>query len=154
MIKKEHTKNFIVVRSKYDLRPLPGVLHSGIFTIKIVLLLPPSARRRSLYKPPFHQPGVAEYQTLFSPSWRRQRTFSFFSLLEKAENLEVTDADEPFPWRSSLKSFSGHRRSKMQQAWSNRVISLTPLLPHKAHLLLPLSTLKNFSRVFSLGIPL
>ncbi|PKU83077.1 hypothetical protein MA16_Dca007748 [Dendrobium catenatum] len=58
-----------------------------------ILLLPPLARRRSLYKPPFHQPGVAECQTLFLPSWRRQRTFSFFSLLEKAEYLEEKERE-------------------------------------------------------------
>ncbi|PKU66978.1 hypothetical protein MA16_Dca019079 [Dendrobium catenatum] len=54
-------------------------------------------RQRSPYNTPFHQPGVAECQTLFSPSWRWKRTFSFFSLLEKAEYLKVTDIEEPFP---------------------------------------------------------
>ncbi|KAI0496376.1 hypothetical protein KFK09_022692 [Dendrobium nobile] len=79
----------------------------GFSLPKIVLLLAPSARRRSLYKPPFHQPGVAECQTLFSFSWRRQRTFSFFSLLKKAENLEMASGDDP-P-RNHLPQSSGGR---------------------------------------------
>ncbi|KAI0524354.1 hypothetical protein KFK09_003721 [Dendrobium nobile] len=40
----------------------------GISLQTIALLLPPSARRRSPYNTPFHQPGVAECQALFSPS--------------------------------------------------------------------------------------
>ncbi|PKU78897.1 hypothetical protein MA16_Dca000241 [Dendrobium catenatum] len=59
----------------------------GISLQTIPLLLPHSARQISPYKTHFHQPGVAECQALFLPSWRRQSTFSFFSLLEKAEYL-------------------------------------------------------------------
>ncbi|KAI0492020.1 hypothetical protein KFK09_026285 [Dendrobium nobile] len=77
MIKKEHTKNFIVVRSKYDLRPLPGVLHSGIFTIKIVLLFAPLGKAE---KP---------VQTSLSPTRRGGIPNSVFALLATAENLLV-----------------------------------------------------------------
>ncbi|KAI0486594.1 hypothetical protein KFK09_029343 [Dendrobium nobile] len=76
-VRKKYTKIFIVVRLKYDLRPLPGVLRSGIFTTN--------------YSSPFAPLGKAEkpLQISLSPTRRGGVPNSVFALLATAENLLI-----------------------------------------------------------------